>query len=340
LFCNKNIEVIGLDTEAFDDLLTKRDHPNSEFFREFWVSLDDVYPQPTEACESKYNISITRYVRTNWEDIDKNNDRDDMGRGPRPESESSSVDDQVRDCVNEYHRTLRERGLKKKDFPLVLIDDGTFNGKTIIRVLKRFAIQGESFTAVRLGVAHYNGIDAIAEWSEADVINKAIYRVPFIGASKLCPPLKDWVCERDFFPGVLYGGRVVGEDKQGHLVPLRVDGLPVRTQYLYGWGKPIWASIEEGEIDFTIKALQLSIELWTYLETEVLKRVVRVKHLPAMPLKLYGDYQKSRKTLMQKPWLKILVDERENLIRIHGDPSKMPVKQVPRESESSKRKPK
>ena len=85
-FSKKNVEVVGLDTEAFNDLLMKRDHPSNKKFKEFWVALDDVYPRPREECESKYNISITRYITQDMEEFLKDrsgNDREDMGRGPR-----------------------------------------------------------------------------------------------------------------------------------------------------------------------------------------------------------------------------------------------------------------
>src|SRR5947209_12525836 len=260
-FSKKNVEVVGLDTEAFNDLLMKRDHPSNKKFKEFWVALDDVYPRPREECESKYNISITRYITQDMEEFLKDrsgNDREDMGRGPRPEGHAPPLDDQVRECVNQYHKTLKKRSLSKDEFPLVLIAAGTWDGKTIISILNKFAAQGETLRAVRLGVAHTKGITRISEWSKPNRENRTSYRVPFIGASKLCPPLEDWVCERDFFPGVLYGGRVVGKiDSKGNLLPLKVKGLPVRAQYLHEWGKPEWASIREGGEHLTITALLL-----------------------------------------------------------------------------------
>lgn len=314
-FADKNIEVVGLDTEAFDDLLKKRDHPNEPEFKEFWVSLDDVYAQPTGTCESKYNISITRYVAGNLSD---------KGRGPRPEIEKPSLDgqvlsldDQVLKCVLEYRGVLDKRGLDRNRFPLVLVDDGTFKGKTITTILKKFADQHESFRAVRLGVARSEGIKEISEWSETDTEDGRIHRVPFIGASKLCPPLIDWVCERDFFPGVLYGGRVVVS--RTNLKPLRVSGLPVRAQYLYLWGEPGWASIESGKTDFTIMALRLSIELWDYLET-VLKRRILVEDLSAIPLKLYGDCKKNKNKLLKSSWVSLLKTGCQDLIETHDDP--------------------
>jgi hypothetical protein len=322
-FDAQQIEVITLQRSIFDDLLKKRDLVSDDRGRidrkkkptEFWVALDNVYPTPLlDTDPAKYNMSITRYVDSNGKPFEG-----EEGHGSRPEDGETNLHHQVRECVNKLEDAEKKY---KKDLPIILVDDGTFTGETIFQVLTEFAKQDVIINSVRLGVAKSQGIDLIASWTPPPVSSGAkrvLDGVYFIGASKLCPPLKDWICERDFFPGVLYAGRVVARREDDDTVrPLRVGPkkIPVRSQYLYGWGNPTkWASIEEdAQRSFTLAALGLSIELWSELEA-LARRTIKVQDLPAVPAKLFDKEKPEMNRILKKSWLQVLKDEHKKLER-------------------------
>lgn len=316
-------KVVTLQRSVFDDLLKKRDLISDDRGKivpgkapsEFWVALDNVYPTPLlDKDPAKYNMSITRYVDSNGKPFE-----DEEGHGSRPEDGETNLHHQVNECVNKWDDAVEKYG---KKLPIILVDDGTFTGETICQVLTEFAKQEVIINSVRLGVAKSEGIDRIASWSPPPVSpggKRGLEGVYFIGASKLCPPLKDWICERDFFPGVLYAGRVVArKDDDGIVRPLRVGTrrIPVRSQYLYEWGNPYtWASItEEKQRSFTLAALKLSIELWTELEA-LARRTIKVQDLPAVPAKLFDNDKYEMNHILKKSWLHVLKDEHKKLER-------------------------
>ena len=334
-FSEQEIEVMPLQLNTFDDLLRKHDaipvldellHKSAEIpalgtalrrldtllhkhtevptLKEFWVSLDDVYPKPLEQSESKYNMSVTRYVSTSYEKL---------GHGPRPENNEKSLKSQVRECVNIWEKT--------KKLPIVLVDDGTFDGDTVEEVLNEFARQEVFINSVRLGVAKRVGIEKIANWSfdeEMQGGKTRTHKVNFIGASKLCPPIYDWICERDFFPGVLYAGKVIARREGNEIKPLLVgkQNIPVRAQYLYDWGEVWkWASIEEGKSrPFTAEVLKLSIELWEKLE-KLRGRTIFIKDLPAIPLKIYSSNRAFMQKQLERSWLEVLKNKQKQIER-------------------------
>jgi hypothetical protein len=302
-FSEDDVEVITLQGTTFDDLLSKQDAATD--LREFWVSLDDVYPKPLGESESKYNMSVTRYVDTGG---------NKLGHGPRPETSKKSLKEQVRECVNIWEDTKRQKDLD--ELPLILIDDGTFDGDTVKEVLDEFAKQEVFINSVRLGVAKRMGIEAIADWrfEEAPADGETrIHKIYFIGASKLCPPI------HDFVPGVLYAGKVVAQKKGDEIEPLRVgeQKIPVRSQYLYGWGNVIsWASIpEEKAKQFTADALKLSIQLWERLE-HLRQEPILVKNLPAIPQILYSKDPVRMQSQLGRSWLEVLRKRQEEIERI------------------------
>lgn len=251
-FPGGEVEVKGLPHDSLDDLLRKHDRRDTGEFSEFWVCLDTVYAKVDREEEEGYRFSITRHVDENWDDIDD--------RWPRPEDEERSIHEQVAECISKLNTISRSR----QRVDPVVIDDGIFDGKTIIFLLNEFAGYNRFVDSVRLGVAKFQGLSAISDWKASDRDGK-VRRVSFVGASKFCPPIRDWICERDFFPRVLYSGKVIGE-KVGELPQPELIGerqIPVRAQYLHDWGDiEGWASLRKGRPRFTYEALGLSITLW------------------------------------------------------------------------------
>lgn len=309
-FADGTKEVKNLKTDAFNDLLEKHDGLNDgDEPREFWVSLDEVYVTPEVELESKRNISVTRYVNCadgKWKLI---------GYGPRPEDEATdrtkdwSLQAQVQSCIDLCSAICQK--YSKDKLNMFLVDDGTFDGGTIEDLLTRFARGGYNIESVRLGVATTEGVEKIAawRWPPEPTADRAQHTVPFIGASKLCPPILDWVCERDFFPGVLYSGKVVGE-KYGEddVRPLLVGEkrIPVRAQYLYGWGDDYhWATLHQGGKEFTLEALKLSKELWKHLQGSYGQEIL-VEHLPAIPYRIFDMNRDCLGEVLKTPWIEVL----------------------------------
>ncbi len=299
-FPEGEVKVKDLPHSSFDDLLRKHDRKATGKFSEFWLCLDSVYPELDCGKEESYPFSITRYVDATLDDIDD--------RGPRPEDKGESIHEQIAECIVKLNRISGSR----ESVDPVIIDDGTFDGKTIITILNEFAKDNRFIDSVRLGVAKLGGLFAITDWNATDK-NGRIHRVSFVGATKFCPPIYDWVCERDFFPGILYSGKVIGEKIGELLQPRRVGErqTPVRAQYLYGWGNiEGWARLSKGNPRFTYEALGLSITLWERIQA-LTEKPILVEDLPAIPWKIYSQDPDEMSKTLKRPWLEVLKEERK-----------------------------
>jgi hypothetical protein len=305
-FADGKVRVRPLPRTAFDNLLRKPEPRDGEP-EELWISLDDVYPNPAGENETKINLSITRYIDSNGEKL---------GHGPRPEyrDRDLQLDAEIAKCVQGILARLSDREMR-----LVIVDDGTFDGGTIVDALDILVRHNVFVEQVRLGVAKPKGVKTISSWTKK--AQDGTWRsIPFISASKLCPPIKDWVCERDFFPGVLYAGKVIGtKDPNGRLLPLRVGDarLPVRAQYLDGWGNPDSASLPPTSKQVaTVALLDVAIKLWTRIQDWVgTERPILVRDLPAIPRRLYDKNAERMNERLSRPWIDELKRQRDRIDR-------------------------
>lgn len=295
-FPDKTVKVINLPRESFADILDRRKSHDANALNEFWVSLDDVYANVGTKGQDGFQISITRFV-----------DKDDgeLERGPRPESNFDTIDEQILACA----RSWRSAGGPSR--PVVLIDDGTFTGKTITTVLEKLADEEIFVDSIRLGVANPSAITAIAKWKH----RKTGRSIRFLGCLKLCPPVFDWVAERDFFPGVPFSGRVVGKIENNVVVPQRAapSNKPFRKPYLLGTSMgriEEWARIDRGKSEFTCAAIKLSIKLWAELE-RTWGQEIRVKELAAIPWPLYRSDANEMNEILDMRWIDVL----ENMLK-------------------------
>lgn len=299
-FMDSEIRVFPLQMDSFSDVL-RRSHPDHA--KEFWICLDEVFPKACKPGEYDFCLSISRLV---------DEDGNDLGRGARPESPYDTLEEQISRCAEHYRRTI-----EKRSFPVVLVDDGTFDGHTVVTVLGLLAREGILVETVRLGVAKLNGIKNITRWEYPLPQSKKaeVHRVRFLGCSKLCPPIFDWICERDFFPGVPFGGRALGDLQSGRLIPKRLlsGSKSVRQAYLEGWGRPReWAGLLKGIKRFTWEAIGLSIELWEHLENLWSEKIL-VRTLPSLPHKLYSSNSDRLEENFGMLWLQILRDEQARI---------------------------
>lgn len=300
---DKNVKVENLPLDSFADILNRKRSKDAKRYNEFWVSLDWVYANVGEQEKDGFNISVTRFV---------DSDEKELKRGTRPEKieRFGSVREQIDRCV-EIYRELS----KTKERKVVLVDDGTFTGRTVVKILKLLAEQGVFVDSIRLGVAKPAAVNVIADWKD----EKTGRGISFLSCLKLCPPVKDWVAERDFFPGVPLSGRVVGTMVNGTPVATRTNPLqkPVRKSYLAGWGNmQNWAAIDTGKDAFTIAALDLSIQLWE--EIERLWRPsghgpILVSELDAIPWAIYCSSPEKMKKRLEMRWVDVLKEKRDGV---------------------------
>jgi hypothetical protein len=295
-FRESDVKVIDVPRASFADILERGRSYDADLRKEFWVSLDHVYADVGEKGKDGFEISITRFV-----------DKDDaeLPRGPRPESNFDTITGQVFACAQTW-REASESGPR----PVVLVDDGTFTGETITTILEELANHDMYVDSIRLGVANPKAINYIARW-----LHKTGHQVRFLGCLKLCPPVFDWVAERDFFPGVPLSGRVVGHFEKGVVRPYRAhsSGKPFRKPYLSGWGRlEDWAKITKGKDEFTIAALDLSIKLWLELE-RLWEQEICVNDLAAIPWQFYKSDPARMSSFLDKRWVDVLRDAQESL---------------------------
>ncbi len=280
---------------------------------EIWICLDD--PMLMQETERSFSLSITRCVSPDWSDL---------GRGSRPgmpgigEAETRSVETQVSDCVD---RMCAWEDLSTSS--LVLVDDGAFDGHTIVMVMNEFAKYGFFFQRVNLGIATRRGEETIQAWDWPKsneypyATKKAPYvtnEIPYTGSAVKAPDIKEWVCERDFFPGVPLGGKVIADPASGQRrpSPLLVRGIPVRAQYLQDWGDIVnWASLTQGLNWFTLDILELSIDLWETIE-RACSRHFYVRDLPSVPQKVLSDaVLMGNSNILDELWVPLLAKMRD-----------------------------
>ncbi len=265
---------------------------------EFWICLDEVYPVLAPDAPDRAYISITRYVDTDWNSFGF--------RGPRPTRrydngplvEELPLEEQARRCAAQ----ASDFCWRREDAVVALVDDGWYEGKTLLKVLNLLEKYECKAKYIRVGIRR--------EIEEDPVFREIRARGIQIKPSTSFTDLYDWVCERDFFPGVPLGGKVVSTrlpDGSGRALLVDPEGrrIPVRAQYLQDWGHITeWAGILRGLNSFTLEALRLSLDLWRNVEA-VAGRTITVGELPAVPHRLLSD-SPSDEELLRKPWLAML----------------------------------
>ena len=290
-FLNKDVIVEKVPLDFFRNLFLRR--PEQE--KEFWVSLDNkVY-----VIDANFYLDVTRLVDEDRLPIDSG-----VKIGSRPENPKPFFQ-QLDECIEK---------ITKINMPMkiVLVDDGTFEGDTITNVLDALADRGIIVDEVRLGICRAEGEQKITAWQwPKDADPMKAYRIGWVKTAGTCPVLWDWVCERDFFPGVPLCGRAVGRKTAQSLPPESIltspGQKPVRVPYLSPQGREEWVSLTHGFRNFSQEAVDLTIELWGKME-EVLGRTILVRDIPTIPFWLYSKDSSVWGKCMEEPWLKVLRD--------------------------------
>lgn len=188
---------------------------------------------------SEHCLEVSRVVDIDGEDI---------GLSNRPDTPS----------LNSQIDLLVKKGIRKA----VLVDDVLYSGSLLTDIVQTLSVAGIEIERVIVGIGIQNGIDYVKKTvAEVDCVH--VYE-----------SVLDEVCERDFYPGVPYSGRLVsGEDGYG---------MP----YVLPFGRPEkWASIPEDRVvEFSSFCLKQTIALFQEIES-CSGKVVKCSDLPR---KIYG----------------------------------------------------
>lgn len=226
------------------------------------VSLDNVYT-PNLSMGGAYPIQLTRAVDIQGRDI---------GRVVRPFAQ------RLEDQVSEFISSL-DGGRK-----LIVIDDGIWTGGTIRETCRILSDRGLEVVAVVVGIRIQKKGISFDLYTPIHAVQ--VYRED-------SRPVLDWVCERDFFPGVPFGGRtVVDNSLPGRFLQKKI------TAGAYYIEKPEWlkdwASIEDLDYKFSNFCVTRSIELFEKIE-ELSGRPVLFGDLTRVPFSLINEQDESKR---------------------------------------------
>lgn len=229
----------------------------------FWIALDDVYVRN----EDKSSTAERRFFRLHVTRLYDKHGLRKLGLGARPEATQKTIQAQLEDCRSAYVAA-------GKPSKVVLADDGTFTGDTVLDVIQRLKGIGIRVGGIRLG---FSRADSINEFYKSD---PSFDIVP--GFTKSKDGLLDWVCERDFFIGAPRSGRTLGRDING---TFRADDGPiVGLPYIKPWG-PIWegANICCGQHELSARLTGYSIEIWQEIQRKNAGVKLTVAKMPRFP---------------------------------------------------------
>ncbi len=144
------------------------------------------------------------------------------------------------------------------DRPVIVVEDGSFSGRTLSHVLKKFKEAKVKVSAVVLGFMFPNSLASLRRhFSEELIVISEINHVI------------DWMPDHDFFPFAPNCGRVIGVSVHGENYPFfNYDGASYSVPYILPFS-PMgdWASIpKEYENKISLFCLQKALELFTLLE--------------------------------------------------------------------------
>lgn len=209
------------------------------------VSLDRVYSLELGNLVC-YPIEINRVV-----------DRcgNDLPRSPRPGTLS------LFEQINQFKQSITSNHI-------IVVDDGIWTGETLKQVIAELQQQKLNVVAVVAGIKHKEpgklinlGIDASKVWAIQTYVSYE-------------RPIWDWVCERDFFPGVPFGGRTVNFNDKN------IGAYYVESNE---WLNK-WASIND---DGSFRKICYTLSLNLFREIERLSnKSLLVANMPRLPLKV------------------------------------------------------
>ncbi|HLD28610.1 MAG TPA: hypothetical protein VJB67_03265 [Patescibacteria group bacterium] len=164
-----------------------------------------------------------------------------IGLGPRPSYP----------CLDEQIHSINAVSNSR---PLVLVEDGSFTGSTLIHILDKLEGQRMSVAAIVIGFAFPKALEAVQARFEGEVV--------------VVEPMEefiDWMPDHDFFPFTPNCGRVLGMSWNGTNLPFYThNGASYAVPYLIPFCPMTrWTSIPEDYIyDFSMFCLQQTLKLF------------------------------------------------------------------------------
>lgn len=218
------------------------------------VSLDQVYSMEFDHLFCS-NLEVNRVV-----DIEGK----DLGNSVRPNTPS------LEEQIENFKRAITSRSV-------IVIDDGIWTGHTMRWAVNALQNQGLNVVAVVVGIRHKEPGNV----PDLGVPESRIYETQLYLSYER--PILDWVCERDYFPGVPFGGRtVIDKNLYGKLeYPTSIGAYYIdRPEWLKSW-----ASIEDSTETFRAFCYQRSLALFEEIERSSGKEVL-VRDLPRISLRM------------------------------------------------------
>ena len=181
-FAGANIRAVSMEDLADEILSRAMDHRKH-------LSNATVVSTCVEIADLKrgQTIDINRLVGRSG---------DIIGLGPRPGH--PSLEDQIRLIANACD-----------DNPVILMEDGTFTGSTMLQILRMFKQLKVEVAAVVIGFAFENAVKNLKKEFGGELI-----------VVEEMENFIDWMPDHDFFPFVPNCGRVVGVPWNGYNLPL------------------------------------------------------------------------------------------------------------------------
>ena len=170
--------------------------------------------------------------------------------------------------LGEQFRELRSVLMSKK---VIVVDDGIWTGRTMCIALEQLEQHKIHPAAVVVGVRRQNGCDE----KLGNIFPNNMYETELYEEG--VRPADEWVCARDFFPGVPNGGRTV--------IDSSIDpDLSVGAYYINRaeWLKE-WASVDDPDGEFRKFCFERSLDLFKKIE-EFSEKSVLIRDLARVPL--------------------------------------------------------
>lgn len=192
-----------------------------------------------------YTIEINRLVGNNGELI---------GLGPRPGY--NDIDSQILDIVAMSHGKT-----------VVIVEDGSFTGSTIVHVINQFKKHGKEVAGVVLGLM----------FPRAEKTIRKNFNGELIVTEQITTEIIDWMPDHDFFPCVPNCGRVIGHKIGQQLFPVYTfNGFSFSIPYILPYA-PIdkWASITDKKVavKLSLFCIRKTMELFETIEKLNKKRI-------------------------------------------------------------------
>lgn len=221
---------------------------NNKIWFEQVISADPVYT-PAISCPT-FSLEITRAVDSHGKAIN--------GRVERPghkslEEQIYQFSSQMEKCPN-YNRNA------------LFVDDGIWTGETLKKAVQLMKSKGLNIVGVVIAV----GANKDDRMIDIGIDNFDVHIVQDYDKNR---PVEDWICERDFFLGVSYGGRTVVEDSLQREMPF-LGSYSIGAFYPeQGKWLKTWASVGDYKGVFQSFCLERSVELFREIERLSGKRV-------------------------------------------------------------------